>query len=113
MAIRDKVKKTFKEKGIVLFREHKKATEAWTDSSGKAVAAQPERWVVGVICSENFNPVEGFVDRIMAEYRVPQKDFANFKYGTEIRAMFEMTSFGVRPFQDIDNGVIGLELLTK
>ena len=41
MAIRDKIKKTFKEDGIVLYREVKEASEAWTDQSGKQVSAQP------------------------------------------------------------------------
>lgn len=113
MPIRDKVKKTFREEGIVLYREFKKATNEFQDATGKTVQAQPNRWVVGAIFSENFDKENGFLNHFSAEFRVPDQDAEKYTYGAKVVGKFEMTQYGLKPVQDVANGVYALELKNK
>jgi len=113
MALKDKIKKTFKEEGIVLYKEFRKATESFTTTDGGTIPATADRWIVGVICSENFCTDHGFTDRITSEFHVPEADFVLYKFGTKIKAKFEMTDRGTKAFQNPKEGIYGLELLKK
>lgn len=96
MPIRNKVVKLVKEDGLVLYREFKPASDEWVDSTGRKVAAQPDRYVVGVISSGAFSATEGFSTRTLEEYKVDKADFDKFVYGTKVEVCFELTSWGVK-----------------
>jgi hypothetical protein len=97
MAVRNVLKKTIKEDGVILYRQFKKAMESFTGSDGRRVDALPDRWVVGVICG-TLHPTEGFAEaRVLEEFKVEQKDFAKMTYGKEVVATCEMVGDRIKP----------------
>ena len=96
MPIKNRVVKIVKEDGIVLYRQFKPAMDEWTDNTGRKVAAQPDRYIVGVISSSAFDPVEGYALRTLEEYKVERAEFAKFTYGAAVEVTFELASWGVK-----------------
>ncbi|MCL2861201.1 MAG: hypothetical protein FWE22_02195 [Firmicutes bacterium] len=97
MPLRDKVKKTFKEVGMVLYREARKATDSFTSSDGSTIPATDDRWIVGVICSEEFSLKEGFVSRVTVECKVSETEFQKYEFGSKVQVKFEFTERGSKP----------------
>lgn len=89
--IKNILKKEIQEDGIVLYREVKKAMDAWTDPNGRAIAALPERMVVGVIAGK-LHPIEGYVgSHVFEEIRIEDKVLYNkCVYNTPVIMTFEI-----------------------
>ena len=105
------VKRNVKENGVVIAKEMKKATNEFKDNTGKTVPAQPDRYFLSVASSDNFDPVNGYVNPAIKDYRVDEKTFAKVKYLCPVRVTLEITEYGVRPVKDGDFHI--LEVLPK
>lgn len=90
------IKRMIKEKGIVLEKILKKATDGFTGSDGRAVAPQPERYILKCISSEEFNEVDGFEQGTILEYKVDKNTFDKAKYQTSVLVKYEVSNYGCK-----------------
>lgn len=90
------IKRMIKEKGIVLEKIFKKATDAFTGSDGRPVPAKPDRYILKCISSEKFNEVDGFEDGTLLEYTVDKNTFDKAKFSTSVLVKYEVSNYGCK-----------------
>lgn len=83
-------KRLLVENGIALSKEFKKAVESFVGSDGKRVEALPERYVVTVVSSYNFDAETGYSDMNVLTYKVTKEIFDSIKFGTRVKVTMEM-----------------------
>lgn len=88
------VKKLITEIGVVLKKEYKKETQAFTGQDGRKVEAQPERWVITVASSSSIDKVEGLSDLTVLDYRVDKSVFDNVSYLDNVRVQYQFANNG-------------------
>lgn len=90
------IRRMINEKGIVLEKFFKKATDAFTSSDGKAVPAQPERYILKCVSGEEFSKVDGYVNSTVLECKVDKATFDKAQFGSNVCVKYELSNFGVR-----------------
>lgn len=94
-----RIKKAFKEEGILVGKEHKLATEGkeFKNSSGDYVKidAQPEKYIFKVVSSDDIDPISGMATPSLAEIEVPVEVYALGKYLSKVLVVLEMSTTGI------------------
>ena len=82
-------KKLIMEKGFVLGREIKEATEEFVSRDGKIVPAQPKRFVVHVITSSMVDKLDGMSYMTKMSFTVDEDLYKKCTYKIDVEAVFE------------------------
>lgn len=90
------VKRMINENGIVLEKILKKANEAFTNSDGKPVPAQPERYILKCVSGEKFSKVDGYENSTVLEYKVDKATFDKANFGSNVSVKYELSNYGSR-----------------
>ena len=90
------ISRMISEKGLVLEKIFKKATDAFTGSDGRSVAAQPDRYILKAVSGENFNEVDGFKQSTILEYKVDKATFENAKFNSKVLVRYEVSNYGAK-----------------
>lgn len=90
------IKRMIMEKGMVLEKIFKKATDAFTGSDGRSVAAQPDRYILKCISGEDFSEVDGYSQSTVLEYKVDKATFDKAKFGTNALVKYEVSNYGAK-----------------
>ena len=90
------IKRMIMEKGMVLEKIFKKATDAFTGSDGCAVAAQPDRYILKCISGEDFSEVDGYSQSTVLEYKVDKATFDKAKFGTNALVKYIVSNYGAK-----------------
>jgi hypothetical protein len=94
---KENITRTCKEKGVVISKIFKGATNQFTDSTGKTVPAQPDRRYVKVVSSDKFTQENGFEKPAIMEFKVEQEEYDRFKYLSPVIVTFEFGTYGNKP----------------
>ena len=90
------IKRMISEKGMVLEKIFKKATDGFTGSDGRAVAPQPDRYILKCVSGEDFNAVDGYSQSTVLEYKVEKAIFDNVKFGSKVLVKYEVSNYGAK-----------------
>jgi len=82
-------KKLLMEKGLVIGREIKKATEQFVTSDGVVIPAQPDRYIIHVITSSCVDEKDGMQYITEMDFKVTAEEYKQFTYMKQIIATFE------------------------
>ncbi len=88
------VKRPIVEKGIVLCKEFKKATEAFKAQDGSFVPEQPDRYIVKVASSYSITKDNGLEQANILDYKVDKDIFEKLQYLSKVEVMYEMSNGG-------------------
>ena len=82
-------KKLIMEKGFVLGREIKEATEEFTGKDGNVVPAQPKRFVVHLVTSSKCDEKDGMSYISRMSYKTDEKTYNSLTYLTKVLVTYE------------------------
>lgn len=82
------------ERGIVLSKEFKKATESFKATDGSIIPAQPDRFVVKVASAYACTKDMGLANPTIIDYKVEKEVFDRLTYLQEVEVVFELSSSG-------------------
>lgn len=82
------------ERGIVLSKEFKKATESFKTSDGSLIPAQPDRYVVKVASAYACTKDMGLNNPTIIDYKVEKEVFDKLVYLQEVEVIFELSTSG-------------------
>lgn len=92
------VKRMINENGIVLEKILKNATDTFTSSDGKVIAAQPERYILKCVSGEKFSKVDGYENSTVLEYKVDKATFDKAQFGSNVNVKYELSNYGSKAF---------------
>lgn len=84
------------EKGMVTEKIYRDATEERI-YNGQKVEAQPEKFSVVCVSSNNFNETEGFIDGAYLQYKVDRELYHKLKFGSKVLVTYDMSGNTKRP----------------
>lgn len=90
------IRRMINEKGMVLEKIFKKATDGFTGSDGRAIAPQPDRYILKCISGESFNEVDGYSQSTILEYKVDKNTFEKVKFSTSVLVKYEVSNYGCK-----------------
>lgn len=82
--------KLIEERGQVVSKYIKKATDAFTNKQGKEVKAQPEKHIVLVVSGSRLDDERGYVAASLGEYSVTPEVYDKAKFGDKADVIFEL-----------------------
>lgn len=84
------------EKGMVTEKIYRESTEERI-YNGQKVDAQPEKYSVVCVSSNNFNDKDGFVDGAYLQYRVEKDLYDKLKFMSKVLVTYDMSGNTKRP----------------
>jgi hypothetical protein len=94
---KENISRVCKEKGVVISKIFKKETNSFIDVTGKNVPAQPDRWFVRVVSSQDFSQENGFDKPAIMEFKITKEECDKFKYLSPVVVTFEFGTYGNKP----------------